>query len=54
MAPSLNPLDIMPKWAWLFAALLMAGVGTLALLAVMDLWAHTCFDNFAVCANNSP
>jgi hypothetical protein len=50
---SMHPLDIMPAWAWAFAAAILLGTASLFGLAALDILKHNCTTHHALCAKSA-
>jgi hypothetical protein len=50
---SMHPLDLMPGWAWLFAAAILLGTVSLMGLAALDIHKHMCTTSHALCWKNA-
>jgi hypothetical protein len=46
---STHPLDLMPGWAWLFAAAVFFGTVGLLSLAALDILKNNCMTTHALC-----
>jgi hypothetical protein len=50
---SMHPLDLMPAWAWLLAAVVLLGTVSLMSLAALDAYQNACTTTHALCWKNA-